>query len=48
MKWFQNRDLVVPVDFSDESFAALDVALQFAERPSLVHVINVFALLETL
>jgi nucleotide-binding universal stress UspA family protein len=48
MKWFQNRDLVVPVDFSDDSFAALDVALQLAEKPSLVHVIHVLPLLETL
>ena len=48
MKWFQNRDLVVPVDFSDESFAAIDVALQLAEKPSLVHVIHVLPLLETL
>ena len=48
MKWFQNRDLVVPVDFSDDSFAALDVALQLAEKPSLVHVIHVLPLLEPL
>ena len=48
MKWFQNRDLVVPIDFSDESIAAVDVALELAEKPSLVHVIHVLPLLETL
>jgi nucleotide-binding universal stress UspA family protein len=48
MKWFENRDLVVPVDFSDESFAAVDVALQLAEKPSLVHVLHVLPLLEPL
>ncbi|MCG8586000.1 MAG: universal stress protein [Pirellulales bacterium] len=48
MKWFENRDIVVPVDFSDESFSAVDVALQLAEEPARVHVIHVLPLLEPL
>jgi nucleotide-binding universal stress UspA family protein len=48
MKWFQNRDLVVPIDFSDESLAAVDVALELVDKPSFVHVIHVLPLLETL
>ena len=48
MRWFQNRELVVPVDFSDESFAAVDVALQLVEDPSHVHAIHVLPLLEPL
>lgn len=33
--------IVVPVDFSDESLAAIDTALQAAESPSSVHVVHV-------
>ena len=48
MPWFENRDLVVPVDFSDDAFSAVDVALQLAESPSRVHVIHLLPLLEPL
>ena len=33
--------IVVPIDFSDESFAAIDTALEIANTPSGVHVIHV-------
>jgi nucleotide-binding universal stress UspA family protein len=41
MAWFPKRRVVAPIDFSDESFAALEVALQVAESPSDVHVVHV-------
>ena len=33
--------IVVPIDFSDESFAAIDTALEIANTPSGVHIIHV-------
>lgn len=41
MSGIQARKIVVPIDFSDESFAALDVALDIAASPSHVHVVHV-------
>lgn len=41
MAWFPKQRVVAPVDFSDDSFAALDVALQVAASPSEVHVVHV-------
>ncbi len=41
MGWTQKRTIVVPVDFSEESFAAIDTALEIAASPSGVHVIHV-------
>lgn len=32
--------IVVPIDFSDESFAAIDTALEIANTPSGVHVLG--------
>jgi nucleotide-binding universal stress UspA family protein len=41
MSWIPKDRVVVPVDFSDESFAAVDVALLLVEDPSHLHVIHV-------
>ncbi len=41
MAWFPKRTVVVPVDFSDDSLAAVDTALGMVEDPSGVHVIHV-------
>jgi nucleotide-binding universal stress UspA family protein len=41
MGWFPKQRVIVPIDFSDESFAALDVALQLVETPNQVSVIHV-------
>ena len=41
MSWFPKRTVVVPVDFSDESFAAIEVALQLAQEPAGVQVVHV-------
>ena len=39
------QKVVVPVDFSDASLAAVDVALQFATGPDSVHVIYVLPII---
>jgi nucleotide-binding universal stress UspA family protein len=41
MSWFPKRSVVVPVDFSDESFAAVEVALHLVANPEEVHIIHV-------
>ncbi len=41
MVWFQQKSVLVPIDFSDESFEALDVGLQIVEDASQVTVIHV-------
>ena len=41
MSGFQAKTIVAPVDFSKESLAAFDVALDIAESPSDVHVVHV-------
>jgi nucleotide-binding universal stress UspA family protein len=41
MSWLPKRCVVVPIDFSDESFAALDLAWQFVAGASALHVIHV-------
>lgn len=43
MSWLPKKTVVVPVDFSDESFAAIEVARHMVEDPSgiqLVHVLQ--------
>lgn len=46
MALFSNSQVLVPVDFSDESFKALDEALSFVEGPSHLHAIHVLHRLE--
>lgn len=41
MSWFPKSVVVVPVDFSEDSFAAVDTALQLAAAPSGVRIIHV-------
>ena len=41
MSWWPRRKVLVPVDFSDASFAAVDVGLSLVEQPSDLTVINV-------
>ncbi|MCH5376893.1 MAG: universal stress protein [Planctomycetes bacterium] len=41
MSWFPKRSIVVPVDFSDDSFAAVDTALELIDDPSGLHVVHV-------
>lgn len=41
MTWFTKKKVLVPVDFSDESFAAVDSALELVEDASNVAVVYV-------
>jgi nucleotide-binding universal stress UspA family protein len=43
MDWLPKQTIVVPIDFSDESFKALDEALRMVQDASHVHVIHVLA-----
>lgn len=46
MSWLPKKFVVVPVDFSDESFAAITTASQLVAQPADVHVLNVLPLIE--
>jgi nucleotide-binding universal stress UspA family protein len=41
MSWFAKKKVLVPVDFSDESFAAVDSALELVESTSDITVVYV-------
>lgn len=41
MSWLPKNRVVVPTDFSEESIAAVDTALQMAAGPSSIHVVHV-------
>lgn len=41
MNWFAKKKVLVPVDFSDESFAAVDSALELVENASNVAIVYV-------
>ena len=43
MGWLPKTHVVVPIDFSDESIAAIDTALEMVESASRVHLIHVLA-----
>lgn len=40
MSWIKQK-VVVPIDFSDDSFAAVDVAREIAASPDQVHLVHV-------
>lgn len=46
MPWLPKASVVVPVDFSDDSFAAVDAALDLVAQPSHLHVIHVLPTME--
>ena len=46
MNWLPRQTAVVPIDFSDDSFAALRTARELVEDPSRLHVIHVLPHLE--
>lgn len=46
MSWAPRQKVIVPIDFSDDSFAALDAALDLVDDPKKISVINVLAVLE--
>ena len=41
MPYFPKRNVIVPVDFSADSLAAVDVGLQLVDRPENLHVVHV-------
>ncbi len=45
MSWAPRETVLVPVDFSDESFAAVETALELVENASHLHVIHVLPVL---
>src|SRR5688572_2427495 len=46
MPWLPKRKVVAPVDFSDESFAAIDTALKLVASPKDVIVVHVLPAIE--
>jgi len=46
MTWLPRRIVVVPIDFSDDSFGALAPASELAEDPTHLHAIHVLPVLE--
>lgn len=46
MNWLPRRTVVVPIDFSDQSFAALETAREMSQEPTSLHVIHVLPILE--
>ena len=45
MPWLPKKNIVVPIDFSDDSLSAVDTALELVENATAVHVIHVLPLL---
>ena len=45
MSWLPKNKVVVPVDFSDHSLAAVDKALELIESPAHLHAIHVLPVL---
>ena len=46
MAWLPKKNVVVPIDFSENSFAALDTALEMVDTAAGVHMIHVLPVLE--
>ena len=47
MKWFHEKQILVPFDFSEQSVEAVEVALQLVDKQSEVHVAHVCPYLNT-
>ena len=45
MPWLPKKEVVVPIDFSDDSLLAVDTALALVAGPAQIHVIHVLPLL---
>ena len=45
MKWLPKKTVVVPVDFSEKSIAAVDAALELVDDPSSLHLVHVLPIL---
>jgi nucleotide-binding universal stress UspA family protein len=45
MNWLPRKNIVVPIDFSDDSFAALETAREMTDDPAHLHVVHVLPVL---
>ncbi len=45
MHWLPRKTIVVPIDFSDDSFVALDTAQELIDDPSHLHLIHVLPII---
>ncbi|HEY4760612.1 MAG TPA: universal stress protein [Thermoguttaceae bacterium] len=45
MNWLPRKTIVVPIDFSDNSFRALDTSLELVDDPRHLHVIHVLPII---
>ncbi len=45
MSWLPRKTIVVPIDFSDDSFVALDTAQELVDNPEHLHVIHVLPII---
>ncbi|PIG95203.1 universal stress protein [Gloeocapsopsis sp. IPPAS B-1203] len=43
MTWLQKNRVLVPIDFSEESFAALQPAREFVQEPSQLYVLHILS-----
>ena len=46
MSWLPRKNIVVPIDFSDISFTAMDVAREMVDDPAHLHIVHVLPVLE--
>ena len=46
MNWLPRETVIVPIDFSDDSFGVLDAAREMVDDPAHLHVIHVLPALE--
>lgn len=46
MNWLPRKIVLVPIDFSDDSFTAMDTAPELVDDPAHLHVIHVLPVLE--
>ena len=46
MNWLPRKTVVVPIDFSDDSFASLETAREMVSDTSSIHVLHVLPMLE--
>lgn len=45
MSWLPRKTIVVPIDFSDDSFRALDTSLELVDNPQHLHLIHVLPII---
>lgn len=46
MSWLPKQKIVVPVDFSEDSFAAIDTALELVAGPGSLHIVYVLPIFD--